>query len=88
MTYYEYYIDRWKEEPNLTTLKHIANIVVWNIWQMDGLKNTIPLGKPVEEYHQMNLFETEELDNQVVYCKIKDWKSNKSLLFKDCKRDK
>ena len=82
MTYYEYYIDRWNEEPDLKTLKHIANIIIWNIWQMDGLKNTIPLGKPVEEYHQMSIFEKEE--EQAVYCKIKDWRSNKPLLFKDC----
>ena len=86
MTYYEYYIDRWKEEPDFKTLKHIANIIVWNIWQMDGLKNTTPLGKPIEEYHQMDLFETEE-EQQAMYCKIKDWKSNKTILFKDCRKE-
>ena len=41
----------------------IADIISWNVWQMDGLKKTVPgTGIP---------------------CKIKDWKADKEILFKD-----
>ena len=43
LTFIDYYKDRWEEEPGKRLLRRIANKIVWNIWQMDGLKNTIPL---------------------------------------------
>lgn len=45
LTFIDYYKDRWEEEPGKRLLRRIANKIVWNIWQMDGLKNTIPLEK-------------------------------------------
>ena len=35
----------------------IAEILSWNIWQMDGLKDTVPHGKPYEEFCQMTIFD-------------------------------
>ena len=71
-------------------LKQITNIIVWNIWQMDGLKDTVPLGKPYEEHHQMTVFEWLGIDDdadksKAVPCRIFNWRSNESLYFKDCK---
>ena len=43
LTFVDYYKDRWEEEPDKRLLRRIANKIVWNVWQMDGLKNTIPL---------------------------------------------
>lgn len=43
LTFVDYYKDRWEEEPGKRLLRSIANKIVWNIWQMDGLKNTVPL---------------------------------------------
>lgn len=43
LTFVDYYKDRWEEEPGKRLLRRITNKIVWNIWQMDGLKNTIPL---------------------------------------------
>ena len=43
LTFVDYYKDRWEEEPGKRLLRHITNKIVWNIWQMDGLKNTVPL---------------------------------------------
>ena len=45
LTFVDYYKDRWEEEPGKRLLRRIANKIAWNIWQMDGLKNTIPLEK-------------------------------------------
>ena len=43
LTFVDYYKDRWEEEPGKRLLRRIANRIVWNVWQMDGLKNTVPL---------------------------------------------
>lgn len=90
LTFREYFVERWDQEPDLKVLKRIANIISWNIWQMDGLKDTVPLGKPYEEFHQLTLFEYLHIDDEepkpeAVTCRIFNWRSNESLFFKDCK---
>ena len=54
----------------------------------------VPLGRPKEEYHQFSLFDfvvADESDNQdtekneEVYCRIYDWRSDKSLTYKSMK---
>lgn len=42
LTFVDYYKDRWGEDPDKILLRLITNRIVWNVWQMDGLKNTIP----------------------------------------------
>lgn len=56
MTFVDYYTERYKKAPESQGLKKIANIIAWNIWQMDGLKGTVPLGKPREEVQQLSWF--------------------------------
>ena len=62
-TFCEYTRDRWHEEPNKTSLNRIADIISWNLWQMDGIYGVIPYEGAVyvqeeeEESHQMTLFE-------------------------------
>ena len=41
-TYIDYYKDRFQQMPDIALLKTIANIVSWNIWQMDGLRGVVP----------------------------------------------
>ncbi len=41
-TFCEYMRDRWQEEPNKTSLNRIADIISWNLWQMDGIYGVIP----------------------------------------------
>ena len=96
LTYTEYYKDRWGSAPDTKLLKKIANIISWNLWQMDGLKDCVPLGKPVEEYEQNDLFsmfpeamgvERTALDTteRALPCKIYNWRTNESKLFRDYK---
>lgn len=40
--YIDYYKERFKQEPPIDLLKEVANIIAWNIWQMDGLKCVVP----------------------------------------------
>jgi type II restriction enzyme len=42
-TFIDYYQDKFNIAPSLVLLKEIAEIIVWNIFQMDGLKYVIPM---------------------------------------------
>lgn len=92
LTFTEYYEERWERRPDDTLLRQMANKIAWNIWQMDGLKDTVPLGKPYEEFPQVTLFDMfgdmgDEKDDEpeAVPCRIFDWRSKNSMLFKKLK---
>ena len=94
ITFVDYMQDRWGRVPTDAELRKIVNVIVWNLWQMDGISGTIPFGKPKEEYHQFSLFdfvvadEPEKQDTEEpeeVYCRIYDWRSDKSLTYKSMK---
>ncbi|MCR5848641.1 MAG: restriction endonuclease subunit M [Lachnospiraceae bacterium] len=56
--YIDYYKERFKSEPPIKLLKSVANIIAWNIWQMDGLKYVVPYScHPIKEDYQMSLFD-------------------------------
>ena len=77
LTYVEYYEERFNIYPKQDDLKGIADIISWNLWQMDGLTNKIPYAAEVN----IDLFgETQEEGN--IYCKIKDWENNMEEVFK------
>jgi hypothetical protein len=42
-TFIDYYKDKFKKTPNLKLQKEMAEIIVWNIFQMDGLRYVIPM---------------------------------------------
>ncbi len=42
-TFIDYYQAQFKETPSIELQKEIAEIIVWNIFQMDGLKYVIPM---------------------------------------------
>lgn len=91
LTFTEYYEERWGRLPNDKLLEQIAKKAAWNIWQMDGLKNTAPLGKPYEECKQLTLFDMLGLDDvkenepEAVPCRIYNWRSKSSTRFMDIK---
>jgi hypothetical protein len=89
LTFIDYYQERWGKEPDEKLLQTVANKIVWNIWQMDGLKDTVPLGKPYEEFRQMTLFDmsSEMTDEELeaISCKIYDWRRDNSILFNKLK---
>ena len=80
LTFFEYYDERWDDYPGDQQARQIANIIAWNIWQMDGLKDTVPLGKPYEEYKQITLFDMLGMGNETedqpeaVPCRIYNWR--------------
>ena len=90
MTFVEYMNDRWGHNPDDEELKKITNIIVWNLWQMDGITGTITFGKPKEEYHQLSIFDfavgINDTEPEEVNCKIFDWRSNESLTYNSMKK--
>lgn len=48
-TFIDYYRDKFKVTPNINLQKEVAEIIVWNIFQMDGLKYVIPMSCKTEE---------------------------------------
>ena len=93
-TFIDNYIAKFGLYPIKEYLLEIAEILSWNIWQMDGLKYVIPNSCKPTPRLQMSLFDDEEEmedcegckkgDNHKhtgIYCKIKDWEKNKTIKF-------
>lgn len=83
-TFIDYYEYKFATAPSKQIIKKIANIVSWNLWQMDGLKDTSPYGIPEDEFEQMSLFDKES-DKKTIYCKVKDWRNDKTIEFRSLK---
>lgn len=84
LTYAEHLQARWQRKPTKEELQPIANIISWNLWQMDGLHLSVPGGKPQPEAEQLNLFSmfgTMEEQTPAVSCKVKNWRSSKTQNF-------
>ena len=69
-----------KRNPTEDELKKIAEIISWNLWQMNGLTFSTPFssgGDDMQDYlfEEMNITEN-------FPCKIMDWKENKIILYK------
>lgn len=100
VTFVDYMQHKWNRIPTEDELKTIANIIVWNIWQMDGIKGIVPYGTVEEalneEYHQMTLFDfmcdakdndrKEEKESNHVECKLYDWRKRTSMTYNSMRR--
>ena len=93
-TLVDYYRDRFKEDIDKATLIIFAEIISWNIWQMDGLKFVIPNSCKNQTIEQMSLFgkvvkgikcpgceKGNNLKHNGKQCKIMDWKKNKKVKY-------
>lgn len=57
MTFIEYYSEKFCRKPQLRSIKYIAYIIAWNVFQMDGLRGVIPNScKHNETIIEQNLF--------------------------------
>ena len=77
LTYAEHLQARWQRKPTKEELQPIANIISWNVWQMDGLHLSVPGGKPQPETEQLDLFSmfgAAEPQPPTVSCKVKNWR--------------
>ena len=96
ISFIENYRLKFEKEPLLQSIKFIAYIISWNVWQMDGLKGVIPNSCSDTTETSTNLFGHKEITttgcngcekdgiktHTGIYCLIKDWTK------KDKKTDK
>ncbi|MCH4374671.1 restriction endonuclease [Staphylococcus haemolyticus] len=87
-TFRDFYISKWHEEPSYELFLKIAEIISYNIFQMDGLKYIIPLSDQVKSFNQlkMTLFDDEvppvnKKLKQGIKVKIMNWETNKLEYF-------
>lgn len=94
-TLLEYYRENFKEELEKENVIKFAEIISWNIWQMDGVRCVIPNSCTNGENKQLSLFKTQKknsdkcvgcetknvLKHNGKYCKIMDWEKEKKIRF-------
>lgn len=42
LSFFDYYETVWSEPPSMELVAEMAEIISWNVWQMDGLKYVLP----------------------------------------------
>lgn len=88
LTFIDNYQNRVGKYADKEKLLQVAEIISWNLWQMDGLKYVVPNSCKTTNQGQISLFisdsekecpgckENNILKHTGIYCKIKDWKTN------------
>lgn len=86
VSFVEYYQAKWKVKklPEEAALRKVAEIISWNLWQMDGLTYGIPGYTPTEDENYMFPPETP----QERLCRVMHWDDTEPLrgeevIFKD-----
>lgn len=77
LTFQEYFERQFDKKAELTLLKEVAEIISWNIWQMDGLKFTIPFA----DEKPKSLFDAPP-KNKKIFCEIKDWQTGETFQYR------
>ncbi|MFR0589411.1 Eco57I restriction-modification methylase domain-containing protein [Bifidobacterium apri] len=86
-TFEEYLDHRWHREAADRELRKIANIIVWNVWQMDGLTYRIPFDTtsddPMDLFESVGLKDSQEAPaaKRISRCRVYDWSSNRSQVL-------
>lgn len=95
----DYYKKKFNKLPSSNLLIKYANIISWNIWQMDGMKYVVPQTCKKTKYVQTTLFGDDDIfddcpgcrtNNYQIhngkYCFIMDWSKNKKVKYADLLR--
>lgn len=93
-TYIDYYREKFNKKPDINLIKDIANIISWNVWQMDGIKYVIPNSCKNEITQEITFFgeiikecicegckSGNNKKHNGTYCKIMNWETNKKIKF-------
>lgn len=96
MSFFDYYEDRFGKEPSIDLVKEIADIISWNIFQMDGLKFVIPRSCRTKILETTDLMSGEIIRKEIpcegckkglihrhngIYVKTMDWETGKTIRF-------
>lgn len=88
-TYRDYYIEKWGEPPIYGLFEVIAQIISYNVFQMDGLTYTIPLSEKREQAQTyqlplLNIWEPDIVEWNIIPGKrvrIMNWDNNRMEFF-------
>jgi len=94
-TLLDYYKEMFNENLRKSIIMKFAEIISWNIWQMDGIKGVVPNSCNNGENNQISLFTYKgKKTNKCVgcesnniykhngkYCEIMDWEKGKKVKF-------
>ena len=96
MSFFDYHEDRFGEEPVIDDVKEIAEIISWNIFQMDGLKFVIPRSCHPKVLETRDIISGEVIREEIecegckkgfihkhngIYVKTMDWETGKAIRF-------
>ena len=84
-TFVDHYEARFGHEPDTALLQDFAEIISWNLWQMDGLTYQIPREKKGQIDPQTSLFEEAPSETMATYCLIMDWQTAMPTKMQDIK---
>ena len=95
-SFIDYFTQKFNKTPGSDFLYDIAEIISWNVFQMDGLKYVIPFscqnkrkvtatlfGNEIEEIQCIGCKKDYINQHNGTYCKIKDWSTGKKIKFID-----
>lgn len=86
-TFVDHYQTRFGCKPDTPLLQEFAEIVAWNLWQMDGLSYRIPQEKREEQpKNQLDLFADTPADAPPLLCIIMNWQTGKPFKVNDIKK--
>lgn len=96
LTVIEHYQNKYHDMIDTELLCEFAEIISWNLWQMDGLKYVIPFSCHNEDIVDNTLFGENIIKQECegckknavakhngIYCKIKDWKKGRIVRYVD-----
>lgn len=72
---------KFGRKPVSEEIIEIANIISWNLWQMDGITYTVPLSDSSAHKRQLQLFDFSYEIPKQQFCKIMDWKTKSVIEY-------
>lgn len=93
-SFIDYYVAKFNHIPEVDKLEAIARVISYNVFQMDGLKYSIPIAEKIR-YKELDLqlsffghIETEDQQLELVIeegeeVKVKNWLNERMTKFKD-----
>lgn len=84
LTFEDYLQEKFGRFPTKKEYRKIVNVIVWNIWQMDGMTGLIPFCESNVDDLQMDLFATVTpncQDAKKITCRFYDWRAKCSEEF-------
>jgi type II restriction enzyme len=93
-SFIDYYVAKFIHIPETYKIEAIATIISYNVFQMNGLKYTVPIPEKfisIKQDVQLNFFgnkETEDQQLEIVVeegeeVKVKNWLNDRMIIFKN-----